>query len=206
MGERSFQNRGVCGQAFPSLPPLLPSFPFFFFFFLLSSQLSRRTRAETLAMQATVTLTMCTDRSPLVNGNYTFGYNISSISLRGFQSLSSPFFFFLRHVFLIISIIHVIDILYMYTLINKKTKKAKNKKQTKKTCLAFKFISALIWTVVVVPISLIPGNLPPTHPLIKPNLFHHQSPVEFQTYKDKLNHSISQLLISQWFSCREKLK
>ena len=45
-----FQNRGVCRQAFPSLPSPFPSF--LFFFFLLSSQLSRRTRAETLPMQA----------------------------------------------------------------------------------------------------------------------------------------------------------
>ena len=37
-----FQNRGVCGQAFPSFPS----------FFLLSSQLSRRTRGETLVTQA----------------------------------------------------------------------------------------------------------------------------------------------------------
>ena len=44
-----FQNRGVCGQAFPSLPSPSPSF----FFFLLSSQCSRRTHVETLAMQAT---------------------------------------------------------------------------------------------------------------------------------------------------------
>ena len=44
-----FQNRGVCGQAFPSFPSPFPVIPFF----LLSSQLSRRTRAETLATQAT---------------------------------------------------------------------------------------------------------------------------------------------------------
>ena len=43
-----FQNRGVCGQAFPSLPSSSPVISFF----LLSSQLSRRTRAETLATQA----------------------------------------------------------------------------------------------------------------------------------------------------------
>ena len=47
-----FQNRGVCGQAFPSLPSSSPVIPFF----LLSSQLSRRTRAETLATQAKGTL------------------------------------------------------------------------------------------------------------------------------------------------------
>ena len=45
-----FQNRGVCGQAFPSFPSPSPVIPFFF---LLSSQLSRRTRAETLATKAT---------------------------------------------------------------------------------------------------------------------------------------------------------
>ena len=44
-----FQNRWVCGQAFPSLPSPFLLIPFFF---LLSSQLSRRTRTETLAMQA----------------------------------------------------------------------------------------------------------------------------------------------------------
>ena len=43
-----FQNRGVCGQAFPSFPSPSPVIPF-----LLSSQLSWRTRAETLALQAT---------------------------------------------------------------------------------------------------------------------------------------------------------
>ena len=42
-----FQNRGVWGQAFLSLPsPMIP------FFFLLSSQRSRQTRAEMLATQA----------------------------------------------------------------------------------------------------------------------------------------------------------
>ena len=46
-----FQNRGVCGQAFPSFPS--PSPVILFFFSLLSSRLSRRTRAETLATQAT---------------------------------------------------------------------------------------------------------------------------------------------------------
>ena len=45
-----FWNRGVCGQAFPSFP--FPSPAILFFFFLLLSQLSRRTRAETLATQA----------------------------------------------------------------------------------------------------------------------------------------------------------
>ena len=44
-----FQNRGVCGQAFPSLPSPSSIIPYFFLFL---SQLSRRTRAETLAMQA----------------------------------------------------------------------------------------------------------------------------------------------------------
>ena len=43
-----FQNRGVCGQAFPSFPSPSPLIPFF----SLSSQLSRRTSVETLAMQA----------------------------------------------------------------------------------------------------------------------------------------------------------
>ena len=43
-----FQNCGVCGQAFPSFPFPLPRHSFF----LLSSQLSRQTRAETLATQA----------------------------------------------------------------------------------------------------------------------------------------------------------
>ena len=42
-----FQNRGVCGQAFPSLPPS-PSF----LVFSLSSHFSRRTRAETLSTLA----------------------------------------------------------------------------------------------------------------------------------------------------------
>ena len=41
-------NRGVCGQAVPSLPSPSPFIPFF----LLSSQFSRRTRAEPLATQA----------------------------------------------------------------------------------------------------------------------------------------------------------
>ena len=41
-----FQNRGVCGQAFPSFPSPSPVI----LFFLLLSQLCRRTRAETLAM------------------------------------------------------------------------------------------------------------------------------------------------------------
>ena len=44
-----FQNCGVCGQVFPSFPS--PS-RVILFFFLLLSQLCRRTRAETLAMQA----------------------------------------------------------------------------------------------------------------------------------------------------------
>ena len=44
-----FQNCGVCGQAFPSFPFPSPVIPFFLF----SSQLSRRTRAEMLATQAT---------------------------------------------------------------------------------------------------------------------------------------------------------
>ena len=43
-----FQNRGVCGQAVPSFPSPSPVLSFF----LLSSQLSRRTREETLATQA----------------------------------------------------------------------------------------------------------------------------------------------------------
>ena len=52
-----FQNRGVCGQAVPSFPsPVIP------FFFLLSSQLSRRTRKETLA-----TLTQAINKSILIN-------------------------------------------------------------------------------------------------------------------------------------------
>ena len=42
-----FQNRGVCLQAFPSFPSPSPVIPFF----LLSSQLSRLTRGETLATQ-----------------------------------------------------------------------------------------------------------------------------------------------------------
>ena len=46
-----FQNRGVCGQAFPFLPSPSPVIPCF----LLSSQLSRWTHAETLAMQVMVT-------------------------------------------------------------------------------------------------------------------------------------------------------
>ena len=44
-----FQNCGLCGQAFPSFPFPSPVIPFFLF----SSQLSRRTRAEMLATQAT---------------------------------------------------------------------------------------------------------------------------------------------------------
>ena len=62
-----FQNRGVCGKEFPSLPPPPPphltrhSFSFSFFFWL-STQLSRRTRAEALAAQATVQRT-CFDLS-----------------------------------------------------------------------------------------------------------------------------------------------
>ena len=47
-----FQNRGVCGEAFPSLPSPSPLIPFF----LLSSQFSRRTCAETLAMQVSLIL------------------------------------------------------------------------------------------------------------------------------------------------------
>ena len=43
-----FQNRGVCGQAFPSFPSPFPVIPFF----LLSSQPTRQTGAETLATQA----------------------------------------------------------------------------------------------------------------------------------------------------------
>ena len=54
-----FQNRGVCGQAFPSLPSASPVIPFF----SLSSKLSRRTREETLAMQASILVTM----SPLLS-------------------------------------------------------------------------------------------------------------------------------------------
>ena len=45
-----FQNRGVCGQAVPSL--ISPSPPPSFLFFLLSSRCSWRTRTETLATQA----------------------------------------------------------------------------------------------------------------------------------------------------------
>ena len=48
-----FQNRGVCGQAVPSFSSPSPVLSLF----LLSSQLSRRTREETLATQATVSST-----------------------------------------------------------------------------------------------------------------------------------------------------
>ena len=43
-----FQNRGVCGQAFPSFPSPSPVIPFF----RCRPNFSRRTRAETLATQA----------------------------------------------------------------------------------------------------------------------------------------------------------
>ena len=47
-----FQNRGVCGQAFPSFPSSSPVIPFFF---CSRPNFSRRTRAETLATQAMYT-------------------------------------------------------------------------------------------------------------------------------------------------------
>ena len=47
--EEVFQNRGVCGQAFPAFPSLSPVIPFFL---CCRPNFSRRTRAETLATQA----------------------------------------------------------------------------------------------------------------------------------------------------------
>ena len=48
-----FQNRGVCRQAFPSFPSPSPVIPFF----CSRPNFSQRTRAETLATQATVSVT-----------------------------------------------------------------------------------------------------------------------------------------------------